>query len=164
MTSKNLETFQKLVSDEKSGWLKKALWHKANKNWLDKSAKVAVNVLVALREKEWSQKDLAEKMNVSAQQINKIVKGQQNLTFETISKLEEALAISLMEIIDHKPVNEIKTNATQIKANPNTLTNELVSNIFKTNSFSDNFKRKVVPQMTVVYKNPVREDNYKKAI
>ena len=48
-------------------------------------------------------------MNVSAQQINKIIKGQQNLTFETVGKLEDALGISLMEIIAFKSTNEIKT-------------------------------------------------------
>jgi plasmid maintenance system antidote protein VapI len=54
-------------------------------------------------------------MNVSAQQINKIVKGKQNLTFETIGKLEDALGISLIEIIAFKPTMEIKTSATQIQ-------------------------------------------------
>jgi len=38
-------------------------------------------------------------MNVSPQQINKIVKGQENLTLETITNLEIALGI---QIIDKK--------------------------------------------------------------
>lgn len=105
MKSKNLENFQKLVSNEQSGWLEKFSNYKANKKWLDKSAMVAVNVLEALKTKGLSQKDLAQKMNVSAQQVNKILKGQQNLTFETISKLETALEISLIEIIDFKEAN-----------------------------------------------------------
>lgn len=108
MRTKNLENFQKLVSNENSGWLDKFLHYKANKKWLDNSSKIAVNVLEALREKGMSQRDLAEKMKVSAQQINKIVKGQQNLTFETVGKLEDALGITLMEIIDVKSANEIK--------------------------------------------------------
>lgn len=102
MKSKNLENFQKLVSNEQSGWLDKFSHYKANKSWLDKSALVALNVLEALKAKGWTQKDLAEKMKVSSQQVNKIVKGQQNLTFETISKLEIALETSLIEIIDFK--------------------------------------------------------------
>jgi len=107
MKSKNLENFEKLVSNEQSGWLDKFSYYKANKSWLDKSAMVAVNVLEALRLKGWSQKDLAEKMKVSSQQVNKIVKGQQNLTLETISKLETALEISLIEIIDYKTDNKV---------------------------------------------------------
>ncbi|PIF32245.1 helix-turn-helix protein [Flavobacterium sp. 9] len=98
MESKNLENFQKLVSNEQSGWLEKFSYYKANKKWIDQSSKVAINILEALKQKGLSQKDLAQKMNVSAQQINKILKGQQNLTLETISKLENTLEISLIEI------------------------------------------------------------------
>lgn len=146
MKTKNLENFQKLVCNEQSGWLNKFLYYKANKNWLDKSAMVAVNVLEALKAKGWSQKDLAQKMKVSAQQVNKILKGQQNLTFETISKLETALAISLMEIIDYKPVAEIKTSATQIISASTTLKEEFI--VVSVNKDASTIK---TPQMKVVH-------------
>lgn len=107
MKSKNLENFQKLVFNEQSGWLDKFSYYKTNKSWLDKSAMIAINVLEVLKAKNLSQKDLAEKMKVSSQQVNKILKGQQNLTLETISKLESALEISLIEIIDLKKDQEI---------------------------------------------------------
>ena len=45
-----------------------------------------------------SQKDLADMMGVSPQQVNKMVRGSENLTLETISKVEKALGIQLMEI------------------------------------------------------------------
>jgi transcriptional regulator with XRE-family HTH domain len=146
MKTKNLENFQKLVSNEQSGWLDKFLYYKTNKSWLDKSAMVAVNVLEALKSKGWSQKDLSQKMKVSAQQVNKILKGQQNLTFETISKLETALEISLIEIIDYKPVAEIKTSATQIKSAPTTLKKEFI--VFSVNKNISTTKN---PQMKVVH-------------
>lgn len=146
MKTKNLENFQKLVSNEQSGWLDKFLYYKANKSWLDKSAMVAVNILEALKAKGWSQKDLAQKMKVSAQQVNKILKGQQNLTFETISKLENALEISLMEIIDYKPLAEIKTSATQIKSASTTLKEEFI--IVNVNKDASSTK---IPQMKVVH-------------
>lgn len=103
--SDRLEKFGKLVSNEPSNFLSKLEYYRTNKKWLDKSAMIAVNVLEALKTKGLSQKDLAQKMNVSAQQVNKILKGQQNLTFETISKLETALEISLIEIVDFKATN-----------------------------------------------------------
>lgn len=102
MKSEKLKKFDSLVSDEKSSWLEKALWRKANKKWLDQSAKIALNILEALNEKGWSQKRLAEEMGVSSQQVNKIVKGNQNLTFETIAKIETALKIDLVQIIDYR--------------------------------------------------------------
>jgi ribosome-binding protein aMBF1 (putative translation factor) len=160
MKTKNLENFQKLVSNEESGWLDKFLHYKANQKKLDNSSKVAVNVLEALRDKKMSQKDLAEKMNVSAQQINKIVRGQQNLTFGTIGKLEDALDITLMEIIDFKPVNKIKANATLIKAIQKTKTEKIAPN----NSFSDDFIKKEGTQMKVVYNATTQPTSYQKAI
>lgn len=108
MKSKKLTKFEELVSDEKSNWLEKALWRKTNKKWLDQSAKVALNVLEALSEKGWSQKRLAEEMKVSSQQINKIVKGKQNLTFETVAKIEVALNISLVQITDYRRESVVK--------------------------------------------------------
>jgi plasmid maintenance system antidote protein VapI len=102
--SKNLENFLNLVSDESSGWLEKAQWREDNKEWLHRSAKIAIKILSVLRNNRKenrlpnSQKDLAELMGVSPQQVNKMVKGTENLTLETISKIEKALGIQLMEI------------------------------------------------------------------
>lgn len=101
MKSDKIIKFEKLISEENSLWLEKALWRKENKKWLDQSAKIAVSVLEALSDKGWSQRKLAEEMQVSSQQINKIVKGQQNLTFETVAKIESALNISLMQILNY---------------------------------------------------------------
>ena len=161
--NERLDKFEKLVSDKPSNFLSKLAYYKANKKWIDQSSKVAINVLEALNQKGLSQKDLAKKMNVSAQQVNKIIKGKQNLTFETVGKLETALEISLMEIIDYKPVTEIKTNSTQIKPVEKTLTNELVKNVLENFSFSDNFKQKEGAQMDVVYNKFTQTINYPKA-
>lgn len=161
--NERLEKFAKLVSNKPSNFLAKLDYYKTNKKRLDQSAKVAVNVLEALKDKGWSQKDLAEKMNVSAQHVNKIVKGQVNMTFETVDKLETALGIVLMEIIDYKSVNEIKTNSTQIKPVEKILTNELVKNVFENFRFSDNFKQKEGTKMDVVYNKFSQTINYPKA-
>jgi plasmid maintenance system antidote protein VapI len=44
-----------------------------------------------------NQRKLAELMGVTPQHISKIVKGQENLTLETIGKLSEALQIELVD-------------------------------------------------------------------
>jgi transcriptional regulator with XRE-family HTH domain len=87
-----------LISDEVSNWKTKAEYRKANKSWLDKSAIIALKILNYLKMNGISQKQLAEMVNVSPQQINKIVKGSENLTLETISKIEDALGIKLIVI------------------------------------------------------------------
>jgi len=78
-----------------SNWKDKARQRKADKPWLKKSQAIAFMVLDALKYKNMTQVQLAEKLGVSPQQINKIVKGNENLTLETISKLENALGIQL---------------------------------------------------------------------
>ena len=79
-------------------WEKDAIYRLKNSDWLLKSAKVALIVLRTLKNKSLSQKDLAILMGVKPQQINKIVKGRENLTFETICKLEKALDIPIIDI------------------------------------------------------------------
>lgn len=82
----------------KSDWIEKANKRQDNKEWLKHSQKIALKVLRTLRKEKISQKSLAERIGVSPQYVNKIVKGKENLTLETISKLEKALAIDLMGI------------------------------------------------------------------
>ena len=91
-----------LASDQPSNWKAETRYCLENQAWLKKSAIIAVRVLDALKAQGLSQKDLAERMNVSPQQISKIVKGQENLTLETISNLEIALGVQL---IDMSPLN-----------------------------------------------------------
>ena len=93
------EKLSTLVSDQPSDWKAKAKYRRDNRDWLKKSAAIAVRVLDALKAQNLSQKELAERMSISPQQISKIVKGQENLTLETISNLEIALGI---QIIDEK--------------------------------------------------------------
>lgn len=50
------------------------------------------------KRKNIPQKELAEKMNCSLEFIETILKGSENLTLETICKLEKVLGISLIKI------------------------------------------------------------------
>ena len=91
----NLNKLNK-ISIGKSDWLEKAKERQKNKDWLKKSQKIALKILQTLRDKKMSQKQLAKLIDVSPQQINKIVKGNENMTLGTITKLENALGIKLL--------------------------------------------------------------------
>ncbi|WP_026629898.1 helix-turn-helix transcriptional regulator [Dyadobacter alkalitolerans] len=78
-------------------WLPEARARQENHAWLRISFAIGVSVLSALRERKTTQKDLAESLKCSPQYVNKIVKGSENLTLETICKLEKALSIKLIE-------------------------------------------------------------------
>lgn len=96
------EKLSKIASEQSSDWKGKAKHRRDNREWLKKSAAIAVRVLDALKAQGISQKELALRMNISPQQVSKIVKGQENLTLETISNLEVALGIKIIDgVADH---------------------------------------------------------------
>lgn len=102
MKNNNIDKFKALVSEEKSGWLDKALYRKENEDWLNISFDIAIKIMSTLRANKKqgnypkNQKELAEVMGCSAQYITKLLKGSENLTIETISKIQKALDISLI--------------------------------------------------------------------
>lgn len=104
--NQNLINFLKLVSKEPASEkiIKDILFYEENKEWLDRSANIAIKILSTLRHNRKenrfpnTQKDLAELMNITPQQVNKMVKGTENLTLETISRVEKALDIQLIDI------------------------------------------------------------------
>lgn len=110
MKTNALDKLNRIAIDESSQWLKKAKWREENRDWLDKSAIIAIKILRELRSQNLSQKDLAERIGVTPQYINKIVKGQENLSLETINKLEKALGITLLAISE---VNQEGIEVTQ---------------------------------------------------
>ena len=93
----NREKFLALVSDEKDTYtLEKNNWRIANRQWLRVSYDIAFDILEKLDDLGWTQKDLAEKMGVSPQYVNKLVRGSENLTLETIVKLQTILDMPIL--------------------------------------------------------------------
>jgi antitoxin component HigA of HigAB toxin-antitoxin module len=85
-----------LSTDESAEFLAHLQYRVENREWLKRSAIIALKVLGALKAQGLTQKELAERMDVTPQQISKIVKGQENLTLETIAKLELHLGIQII--------------------------------------------------------------------
>lgn len=87
-----------------SKWRENLEYDKKNWEWLKMSSNVAFAVLEMLDHTNMSQVELANKMNVSRQQVSRILRGQENLTIETISKLQTALGIKLGRILDGEEI------------------------------------------------------------
>lgn len=66
-------------------------------SWLRHSQNIAMLMLDRMEELGMSQKQLAEKMNCSPQYISKVLRGRENLSLETLTKIENALEISLIK-------------------------------------------------------------------
>ena len=79
-----------------TNWREKAEFRRANKSWLRYSQHVAMMMLDKMEAIGLTQRGLAERMGCSQQYVSKILKGQENLSIETIWKIEVALDIELL--------------------------------------------------------------------
>ncbi|MGL4581908.1 MAG: helix-turn-helix transcriptional regulator [Flavobacterium sp.] len=94
----NKEKFLALVSPEETNTVERAKARVANKELYKVSQKIALHILNRLTILGWKQKDLAEKMAVTPQQVSKWVKGNENFTIDTLIKLSQVLGFNLFEI------------------------------------------------------------------
>jgi ribosome-binding protein aMBF1 (putative translation factor) len=95
-TITNRSNFSLLVTPNENNTLKRNKERIKNRDMLKESQNIALKVLMQLDQLGWSQKDLALKMEVSPQQISKIVSGKENLTIETQIKLQNILDIPIL--------------------------------------------------------------------
>ena len=69
---------------------------KAN-GWLNYSRRIAIKIAMAMKQQNLSRQEVAERMGCSPQYISRLLKGEENLSLETIFKLENALNISILQ-------------------------------------------------------------------
>ena len=55
-----------------------------------------MKVLLQMKQEGLTQKALAERMDCTQQYVSKILKGKENMSLDTLSKLEDALGINLI--------------------------------------------------------------------
>ena len=91
----NKDKFLALVSEDDSKVLDRNRDRIRNRAMLRESQQIALKVLLKLDELGWTQKELANRMDVSPQQVSKIVSGKENLTIESQIKLQTVLDIPL---------------------------------------------------------------------
>jgi ribosome-binding protein aMBF1 (putative translation factor) len=83
-------------SSTPSRWREEAEYRAANKDWLRYSQHIAIMMLDKMEELGLTQKSLAERMGCTQQYVSKILKGRENLSIETLCKIEAALQLSLL--------------------------------------------------------------------
>ena len=91
-----LEFLEAHQSGMPSKWREEAEWRRDNWSWLRHSQKIAVKVLLLMKQEGLTQKALAERMDCTQQYVSKILKGRENMSLDTLSKVENALGISLI--------------------------------------------------------------------
>lgn len=80
-----------------SRWREKALERRTNREWLRYSQNIAMMMLDKMDELGMTQKAVAERMGCSQQYISRVLKGSENLSIETIFKIESALGLQILE-------------------------------------------------------------------
>ena len=96
MKKKSQEFLETHQSETPSTWREEAEWRRDNWSWMRHSQKIAVKVLLQMKQENLTQKALAERMNCTQQYVSKILKGKENMSLDTLSRLEDALGISLI--------------------------------------------------------------------
>lgn len=114
MGNQNLKN--KIITQAKvdSSWLDNAKNRQSNKSWLDISFKIALKILRYIRNHKISQKDLAAKLNWSPQYLSKVLKGKENLTLETICKIQDIIGLTLVQVPIYSDKIEIQYGPSEI--------------------------------------------------
>jgi len=91
-----IKKLRKHESSTPSRWREEAEYRHENKTWLRHSQHVAMLMLDRMEILGLTQKDLAVQMNVSQQYVSRILKGRENLSLETLAKIEDILHINIL--------------------------------------------------------------------
>ncbi len=94
----NLEKLSAMASARTEEAKMRAEKRKANRAWLKMSQDIALAIHYYLRKSGSTQKELADKLGVSTAYVTKLMRGNENLTVETICKLQDALGEELVTV------------------------------------------------------------------
>ena len=79
-----------------SRWREAAEYRQTNKSWLRRSQRIAMLMFEKMDELHLTQKELAQRMGCTQQYVSKILRGKENLSIETLCKIEDALSLHLL--------------------------------------------------------------------
>lgn len=89
-------------------WQAEAMSTRENWPWMKHSMQIALKVRSTMKAEKITQSALADKLDCSQQYVSLILKGKENLTLETIAKLESALGINIIApspiVSGYKPI------------------------------------------------------------
>ena len=94
----NRKRFEELVTPLNEKEIEIIRRKRENRDQLRMSQEIALCIRYYLRTKEMTQNELAEKMGVSAVYVSKLLRGGENLTIETICKVQKALGVTIINI------------------------------------------------------------------
>jgi transcriptional regulator with XRE-family HTH domain len=100
--SENVETLNRLSFPADERWVQDAKFAHDNLSWLVKMGKIVMRIRQIIKQKGMSQKQLTNIMGVAPQRISVILKGKENLSFETLCQLDDIFNLGLFNTIQPK--------------------------------------------------------------
>lgn len=97
----NFEKLNELAADRSKEVIRKSEELEKNRNWLRMSRMIALAIRYHLRKAEITQKTFADILGVSPAYVGKLLKGNENLTLETICRVQDVIGDNLVSI--HRP-------------------------------------------------------------
>ena len=94
----NMDKLAEIAMPRGAEATKRAQVRKENREWLRISQEIALCLHYYLRDMCMTQKELANKMGVSAVYVGKLLKGGENLTLETICKIQKVIGKDLISV------------------------------------------------------------------
>ena len=91
-----LQFLEEHQSKTPSKWREEAQWRKENRDWLRYSQRIAILLLFYMKREGLTQAAMAERIGCTQQYVSKLLKGTENLTIETIAKIERVTNQKLM--------------------------------------------------------------------
>lgn len=107
----NLDKLAEIAKPRSENAKKMARMRKENREWLRMSQEIALSLHCYLRKMKMTQKDLAERMEVSPTYIGRLLKGQENLTLDTICRLQKVTGQELVSVVRPYEYKEVLTLA-----------------------------------------------------
>ena len=96
MKQKTLDYLESHQGKTPSVWRSEAEWRRENKAWLRHSQHIAVKVLLFMKQEQLNQSAMAQRLGCSQQYVSKILKGTENMSLETLTKLEQTMDIRII--------------------------------------------------------------------
>lgn len=94
----NFEKLNELATDRSTTVIKKSEELEKNRDWLRMSRMIALAIRYYLRKADIKQNTFAEMLGVSPAYVGKLLKGNENLTLETISRIQKIIGEELITI------------------------------------------------------------------
>lgn len=103
--SKNLNT---KITATATSWKERAKNDRANRRNISRAQAFALELMEYMETNKIKQTELASKMGVTPQSVNKILRAKANLTFETLDKIADALEVNIPSP-KIKPITRVHT-------------------------------------------------------